>query len=77
MYKSPLLEPFIPASPLPDNLILVPSSTPVGMLVCIFFLDCFFPNPLHSLHGLEICSPDPAHSGQVCWIVKNPWLDLT
>ena len=33
--------------------------------------------PLQSLHGEEICSPDPLHSGHVCWIVKKPWLDLT
>ena len=62
---------------MPDNLILVPSSTPFGILVNIFFLLCFLPIPWQSLHGLEICSPAPAHSGQVCWIVKKPWLDLT
>ena len=55
----------------------MPSSTPFGILVNIFFLVRFLPIPLHSLQGLEICSPEPAHSGQVCWIVKKPWLDLT
>ena len=38
IYKSPFPPPFIPASPLPDNLILVPSSTPLGTLVYILFL---------------------------------------
>ena len=66
IYKSPFPPPFIPASPLLANLILVPSSTPFGILVYIFFLVCFLPIPLHSLHRLEICSPEPAHSGQVC-----------
>jgi len=66
MYKSPFAAPFIPASPLPDNLILVPSSTPFGILATIFFLVCFCPIPLHPLHGLEICSPEPEHAEQVC-----------
>ena len=32
-YKSPLEPPLVPASPLPDNLILVPSSTPLEFLL--------------------------------------------
>ena len=38
IYKSPLVPPFIPASPFPDNRILVPSSTPLGILANIFLL---------------------------------------
>ena len=56
----------MPASPFPDNLILVPSSTPFGIFVNIFFFVCFLPIPLQSLQGLEICSPEPLHSGQDC-----------
>ena len=55
----------MPASPFPDILILVPSSTPFGILVNIFFLVCFLPIPLQFVHGFEICSPDPAHPGHV------------
>ena len=47
------------------------------MVVDIFLLACFFPKPLHSLQGSVICCPEPPHPGQVCCIVKNPWLVLT
>ena len=60
-YKSPLAPPFVPASPLPASLILVPSSTPFGIVTDIFFEACFLPWPLQSLHGLVISSPVPAH----------------
>ena len=60
-YKSPLAPPLIPASPLPANLILVPSSTPFGIVTDTFFEVCLFPCPLQSLHGLVISSPLPAH----------------
>ena len=40
-------------------------------------LDWVLPPPLQLVQGLLIFSPSPLHSGQVCCIVKNPWLDLT
>ena len=76
-YKSPLAPPLVPASPLPDNLIRVPSSTPWGIVTANFLDVCLFPWPLQSLHGCVISSPLPAHCGQVCWTVKKPWLVLT
>ena len=60
-YKSPLAPPLVPASPLPANLILVPSSTPLGMVTDIFFDVCLLPLPLQSVHGLVISSPVPWH----------------
>ena len=71
-YKSPLEAPLEPASPFPANLILVPSSTPFGIVTEIFFDTCLLPWPLQSLHGLVISSPFPAHCGHVCCTVKNP-----
>ena len=65
-YKSPLPAPFDPASPLPESLILVPSSTPLGMVTDNLLEACFFPCPPQSVHGLVICSPDPEHCGHVC-----------
>ena len=65
-YKSPLAPPLVPASPLPANLILVPSSTPFGIVTDTFFDVCLFPCPLQSLHGFVISSPLPEHCGQVC-----------
>ena len=41
-YRSPLLAPLDPASPLPANLILVPSSTPFGIVTEILLDACFF-----------------------------------
>ena len=75
-YKSPVAPPLLPASPFPASLILVPSSTPLGMVTDIFLDVCFLPWPLQSLHGLVISSPLPLHCGHVCWTVKKPWLDL-
>ena len=60
-YRSPLDPPLDPASPLPDTLILVPSSTPFGILTVTFSFDCTFPLPLHLLHGSLIISPYPLH----------------
>ena len=37
-YKSPLAPPLVPASPFPASLILVPSSTPLGIVTDIFFV---------------------------------------
>ena len=42
-YKSPVAPPLLPASPLLANLILVPSSTPFGIVTEIFLEACFFP----------------------------------
>ena len=75
-YRSPVAPPLLPASPFPANLILVPSSTPFGIVTDIFLDACFFPCPLQSLHGFVISSPLPLHWGHVCWTVKKPWLDL-
>ena len=36
-YKSPLAPPLVPASPFPASLILVPSSTPFGIVTDTFF----------------------------------------
>ena len=60
-YKSPVAPPLVPASPFPASLILVPSSTPCGMVTDIFFDACFLPCPLQSLQGLVISSPFPLH----------------
>ena len=65
-YKSPLAPPLVPASPFPANLILVPSSTPFGIVTETFFEACLFPCPLQSLQGFVISSPLPAHWGHVC-----------
>ena len=60
-YKSPLAPPLVPASPFPANLILVPSSTPFGIVTDIFFEACLLPWPLQSVHGWVISSPVPWH----------------
>ena len=60
-YKSPVAPPLVPASPFPANLILVPSSTPLGIDTDIFFEVCLIPWPLQSLQGWVISSPLPAH----------------
>ena len=75
-YKSPVVPPLDPASPFPANLILVPSSTPLGIVTEIFLDACFLPWPLQSVQGFVISSPFPLHWGHVCWTVKKPWFDL-
>ena len=60
-YKSPLAPPLDPASPFPDSLILVPSSTPFGIFTVTFSLPCTFPLPLQDLQGFPIVSPYPLH----------------
>ena len=52
-YKSPFVPPLDPASPFPDSLILVPSSTPLGILTVTFSFPCVFPLPLQFLHGVS------------------------
>ena len=76
-YRSPAVPPLTPASPFPASLILVPSSTPFGIVTDIFLEACLLPCPLQSEQGLVISSPLPEHCGQVCCTVKNPWFDLT
>ena len=53
-YKSPLAPPRVPASPLPASLILVPSSTPFGIVTEIFLEAGLLPWPLQSVQGLVI-----------------------
>ena len=53
-YKSPLPAPLEPASPLPANLILVPSSTPFGIVTDNLFEVCFLPCPPQPTQGLVI-----------------------
>ena len=60
-YRSPVAPPLTPASPFHASLILVPSSTPLGIVTDIFFEVCLFPCPLQSEQGLVISSPLPAH----------------
>ena len=60
-YKSPLPAPLEPASPFPASLILVPSSTPLGIVTDSLLLACFFPCPLHEEHGFLISSQEPEH----------------
>ena len=42
-YRSPVAPPLVPASPLPASLILVPSSTPLGIVTEILLDACFLP----------------------------------
>ena len=71
MYKSPEGPEFFPASPSPLHSILVPSSTPAGILTESDFL-LTTPDPEHFLHGLDIILPVPEQVLQVLSIVKNP-----
>ena len=77
IYKSPELAPLCPLSPSPAILILVPLSTPGGIVMDIVF--CFFncPVPEHFIHGLRIDSPTPPQVEQVLSTVKKPDEDLT
>ena len=60
-YRSPFPAPLDPASPLPASLILVPSSTPLGIVTESLFDACFFPCPPQAEHGLVISSPVHEH----------------
>ena len=77
IYKSPDAPEFLPASPSPDILILVPSSTPAGILTERDFSLLITPSPPHFLQGFVIVLPVPEQLLQVLSIVKNPWLALT
>ena len=72
MYKSPFSPPFGEASPILDNLILLPVSTPSGTLTSISFTTLTLPLPLHSLHTLSYVTPSPLHDGQVVFVRKLP-----
>ena len=54
MYKSPEPAERGPASPSPDNLILVPLSTPGGTLTDNFFVLLRMPVPRQDLQGSDI-----------------------
>ena len=56
-YRSPLPAALKPASPFPASLILVPSSTPLGILTDTFSSLCTFPFPLQVEQTLLIVSP--------------------
>ena len=58
-YRSPLAAPRGPASPSPESLILVPSSTPAGIFTLIVFSLCVLPSPLQELQGSVITWPLP------------------
>ena len=75
-YKSPLIPPLVPASPFPASLILVPSSTPFGIVTEIFFEVCLFPCPLQSVQGLVISSPQPAHNSPPPLTYYSIWLSM-
>ena len=53
IYKSPLGPPFTPAEPFPDNLSLVPVSTPAGILISSSFVTLTLPSPLQLVHVLS------------------------
>ena len=72
MYKSPEGPAFLPASPSPLILILVPSSTQAGIFTERDFSLLITPEPEHFLHGFDIILPVPEHVLQVLSIVKNP-----
>ena len=77
MYRSPECPPLIPASPSPVKRILVPVSTPAGILTLSFFDFSTLPCPLQRRHGFFIICPRPEHVGQVLSTVKNPCCALT
>jgi len=61
MYRSPCSPPLGPASPSPETLNLVPSSTPAGMSMSIFLVASTVPEPLHSLQDLFMYWPELLH----------------
>ena len=77
IYKSPDCPPLIPASPSPASLILVPVSTPGGMLTLSFFDFSTLPCPLHKRQGFFMIWPLPEQVGQVLSTVKKPCCALT
>ena len=76
-YKSPLLPPRTPASPLPAQRNRVPVLTPSGTLSGIFDFFSTRPLPRQSLQGFSSIVPCPSHSGQVCCIRKKPRCVIT
>ena len=72
-----MLAPLCPASPSPDIRILVPVSTPAGIVTAIVFCFLIFPVPLHFRQGFFIEVPSPPQVGQGRSMEKNPDVDLT
>ena len=72
MYRSPDGEPLSPASPSPESLILVPSSTPGGIVTDKVFSFRTRPDPEQDLQAIFITCPLPWHVGHVRSIVKKP-----
>ena len=77
IYKSPLPAPLCPGSPSPENLILVPVSTPAGIVTEIVFCFLILPVPLHFRQEFYIKEPSPPHAVQGRSFEKNPDVDLT
>ena len=69
--------PLCPGSPSPDIRILVPVSTPAGIVTEIVFCFLTCPVPLHFKHGFFIEEPSPPQVGQGLSIEKKPCVDLT
>ena len=71
-YRSPEGPPFSPASPSPPSLILVPSSTPLGIFTDNFLFFLTHPLPEQLPQGFSIMYPLPLQTLQVLSTVKNP-----
>ena len=63
--------PLSPGSPSPDILILVPVSTPGGIVTEIVFCFLIFPEPEHFKHGFLILDPSPPQVGHGLSIEKK------
>jgi len=59
MYRSPLAEFVVPASPSPDKRILSPVLIPGGILIFTDFVDFMRPEDLQFEHGSFIIVPWP------------------
>ena len=77
IYKSPFPAPLCPGSPSPEIRILVPVSTPAGIVTEIVFCYLTCPVPLHFKHGFLMDEPSPPQVGQGRSIEKKPCVDLT
>src|SRR3989344_6740507 len=70
--RSPEGPPFSTASPSPAILSLVPSSTPGGISIFIFFVLSTTPVPWHCLHGFFMVVPSPWHVLHVVTVWNMP-----
>ena len=77
IYRSPFPAPLSPGSPSPAIRILVPVSTPAGIVTEIVFCFFIFPVPEHLRHGFFILEPSPPHVGHGLSIEKKPCCDRT